>query len=66
MPTTQHLSELLGQAQRLDIDRLVLDKLPTVLDQQQKQNKIKNLLQKLKNQGFIYTEGKVWKMSKPS
>lgn len=55
-----------GQAKRLDIDRLVLDKLPTVLDQQQKQNKIKNLLQKLKNQGFIYTEGKVWKMSKPS
>lgn len=66
MPTTQHLSELLGQAKRLDIDRLVLDKLPTVLDQQQKQNKIKNLLQKLKNQGFIYTEGKVWKISKPS
>lgn len=55
-----------GQAKRLDIDRLVLDKLPTVLDQQQKQNKVKNLLQNLKNQGFIYTKGKVWKMSKPS
>lgn len=66
MPTTQHLSELLGQAKRLDIDRLVLDQPPAVLDQQQKQNKIKNLLQKLKNQGFIYTEGKVWKISKPS
>jgi len=43
---------------------ILLDKLPDVLDEAQKKNKIKNLLQQLKNKGIIYPEGKVWKMSK--
>mgnify|MGYP003110135411 CR=1 FL=1 len=54
-----------GQAKRADIDRLLLDKLPDVLDEQQKANKIRNLLQSLKYQGLIEVEGKTWRMSKP-
>lgn len=53
-----------GSARRADIDKLLLDKLPEVLDQQQKANKIKNLLQALKNQGVIEPQGKLWKISK--
>ncbi|WP_235598572.1 ATP-binding protein [Pseudomonas aeruginosa] len=53
-----------GSARRADIDKLLLDKLPEVLDQQQKANKIKNLLQALKNQKVIEPQGKLWKMSK--
>lgn len=53
-----------GSARRADIDKLLLDKLPDVLDRQQKANKIKNLLQALKNQGVIETKGKLWGMSK--
>lgn len=47
-----------------DFEKILLDKLPDVLDEDQKKNKIKNLLQQLKNKGTIYPEGKVWKMSK--
>jgi ATP-dependent DNA helicase RecG len=43
-----------------------LDKLPDVLDEEQKKNKIKNILQQLKNNGIIHPDGKVWKMSKPA
>jgi len=50
-------------ARRADIDRLVLDKLPDVLDEQQKQHKIKNLLQSLKNQGLIINSGRTWRLS---
>lgn len=55
-----------GSAKRLDIDRLLLDKLPDVLDQKQKGNKVRNLLQALKHEGLIEPEGKSWRMSKSS
>jgi ATP-dependent DNA helicase RecG len=45
-------------------NRRVLDKLPEILDITQKKNKIKNILQSMKNQGNIKVEGKIWKMSK--
>lgn len=48
-----------------DFEKVLLDKLPDVLDEAQKKHKIKNLLQQLKNKGIIYPDGKVWKMSKP-
>ncbi len=57
--------EKFGSAKRLNIDRLLFDKLPDVLDEKQKSNKIKNLLQALKSEGVIKPEGKIWKMSKP-
>lgn len=67
----QHYKQLIVEylekfevAKRLDIDRLLLDKLPDVLDEKQKDNKIKNLLQALKNQGLIVPDGKSWRISK--
>jgi ATP-dependent DNA helicase RecG len=52
-------------ATKTNIDHLVLDKLPDVLDIIQKRNKIKNNLQTLRKQGKIDIKGKIWKMSKP-
>ena len=56
--------EKFGTAKRVDINGLVLDKLPNVLDETQKYNKVKNLLQALKQKGLIESEGKSWRMSK--
>ncbi|ATJ84716.1 RNA-binding domain-containing protein [Halomonas beimenensis] len=56
--------EEFGEARRKDIDALLLDKLPDILDEHQKSHKVKNLLQSLKNQGVIEPEGKRWRMSK--
>jgi ATP-dependent DNA helicase RecG len=47
-----------------DFEKILLDKLPEILDISQKKNKIKNILQSMKNQGKIKVEGKIWKMSK--
>jgi len=52
------------QAERLDIDNMLLDKLPDILDQQQKKDKVKNLLQSLRNKGIIEVIDKVWVLSK--
>lgn len=54
-----------GEGKKTDYEKILLDKLPDVLDQDQKSNKIKNNLQRLRIQGVIYPEGKVWRMSKP-
>jgi ATP-dependent DNA helicase RecG len=62
---TDYLSEF-GDGLKSDFEKVLLDKLPDVLDEAQKKHKIKNILQKLKNKGIIYPEGKVWKMSKPA
>lgn len=56
--------ERFGTAKRVDINGLLLDKLPNVLDATQKYNKVKNLLQALKQAGLIESEGKSWRMSK--
>ncbi|GAA5220071.1 RNA-binding domain-containing protein [Membranihabitans marinus] len=48
-----------------DFEKILLDKLPDVLDIEQKKNKVKNNLQTLRKQGKIVPDGKVWKMSKP-
>lgn len=53
-----------GEGKREDFERVLLGKLPDVLDQKQKSNKIKNNLQKLRVKGIISPIGKVWKMSK--
>ncbi len=36
-------------ARRKELEKMLLDKLPGILDEQQKKNKVKNILQKLKN-----------------
>ena len=53
-----------GEGRRVDFERILLDKLPDVLDIEQKRNKIKNNLQVLRRQGDIVIQGKIWKMSK--
>lgn len=55
-----------GEGKRTDFEEILLDKLPDVLDENQKKHKIKNNLQKLRLQGIISPLGKVWKMSKPN
>jgi ATP-dependent DNA helicase RecG len=55
-----------GKAKRTELEAILLDKLPDVLDIQQKRDKVKNNLQTLKKQGLIQPEGKIWKMSKPT
>ncbi len=49
---------------KADFEKILLDKLPDVLDEQQKKNKVKNNLQVLRRSGVICNEGKTWKMSK--
>lgn len=53
-----------GEAKRTDFEDILLDKLPGVLNEVQKRNKVKNNLQKLRFKGLIYPDGKIWKMSK--
>lgn len=50
---------------RADFEKILLDKLPDILDIAQKKNKVKNNLQYLKRQGIIEPFGKTWRMSKP-
>ena len=52
-------------AKRIELEDILLDKLPDVLDIQQKRDKVKKKLQTLKNQWIISPDGKTWKMSKP-
>jgi ATP-dependent DNA helicase RecG len=52
------------EAKRVDIEKLLLDKLPEVLDEKQKYNKIKNLLQSMKNKGLVSTNGKIWRLTR--
>jgi ATP-dependent DNA helicase RecG len=50
-----------GQGKRTDFENILLVKLPDVLDEIQKQNKVKNILQKLRKQGKItLNENRVW------
>lgn len=56
--------EKFGKGTRTDFEDLLLDKLPDVLDIEQKKNKVKNNLQTLRRQGKIKPDGKVWRMSK--
>ncbi|WP_428655991.1 RNA-binding domain-containing protein [Runella sp.] len=58
-----------GQANRKQIEELLMDKLPDILNQQQKSNKVKNLLSWLKNNGEIERLGigqkkSIWQANK--
>jgi len=46
-----------GHASRKDIDNLLIDKLSDVLDQQQKRNKIRNILNAMSRAGTIRNDG---------
>lgn len=66
------LLEKQGQATRQDFDNLLLEKLSDALDEGQKKNFIKNLLQEMRRDGVIRpVEGRrgigaKWELSKPS
>ena len=53
-----------SEGKRADFEKILLDKLPDVLDEQQKKNKIKNNLQELRKSAIINNIGKTWRMSK--
>lgn len=50
--------------QRADFEKILMDKLPDILDDSQKKNKVKNLLQAMRKARIIDTLGKTWMMSK--
>lgn len=56
--------EKFGEGERTDFENLLLDKLPDVLDLQQKKNKIKNNLQALRKSGEITNMDKIWMLPK--
>jgi len=53
-----------GKAKRSDFLSLLIDKLPAVLSESKKENRIKNYLQELRINQIIEIEGKYWKMAK--
>jgi len=53
-----------GEAKKSDFVKALASKLPDILSQQQKENKIKNYLQDLRHEGLIVNSGKYWKMAK--
>ncbi|CAA6813970.1 MAG: Transcriptional regulator [uncultured Campylobacterales bacterium] len=50
-----------GEARKSDLFKLLATKLPDALNQDQKNNKIKNYLQDMKKNNLIKLEGKFWK-----
>lgn len=48
------------QAKRADLEGFLMDRLPQVLDIEQRKNRIRNLLQKMRLQGLIQTKGRSW------
>ena len=51
-------------AKRADFEKVLLDKLPDILDKKQKKNKVRNNLQSLRKNGIIENIGNTWRMSK--
>jgi ATP-dependent DNA helicase RecG len=51
-------------ATRVDFEKILLDKLPDILDEEQKKNKVKNNLQSLRKSGKIEPDGRTWHLSK--
>jgi len=52
------------EGRKSDFEQILIDKLPDILDIEQKKNKVKNNLQSLRKQGKIIPKGKIWRMSK--
>lgn len=55
-----------GQAQRSDLDRLLKDKLSDLLSEKQKKDKVRNLLQRMRRDGRVVSEGRtqstIWRL----
>ena len=53
-----------GSGKREDFEKLLLDKLPDILDDEQKKNKVKNNLQSLRTAHKIKSDKGIWYLSK--
>ena len=53
-----------SEGMKSDFEKVLLDKLPDILDEQKKKNKIKNALQDLRKAGVISAMGRKWRISK--
>lgn len=53
-----------GEGKKADFEKVLMEKLPDILDVEQKRNKIKNNLQILRTKGIIEPNGKLWKIIK--
>ncbi len=49
-----------GTAKKADFEKVLLDKLPDVLDDKQKKDRVRNILQKLRRAGIIKTIARKW------
>jgi len=52
------------EGKRADFEKILLEKLSAILDEQQKKNKVKNALQSLRKSGDIINKEQIWRMSK--
>ena len=53
-----------GQAKRSDIEGLLFGKLSRLLSEERKKNKVKNLLQAMRQDEIITSNGKIWELKK--
>lgn len=53
------------EAKKADFEELLLDKISDALDEKQKKDKIKNILQSMRRANIINNFGKIWRLSKP-
>lgn len=51
-----------NSAKRVDFEEFLFDKLPDILNEEQKKSKIKNILQSLRRSGKIQVKGKIWSL----
>lgn len=49
-------------AKRADLEHFLLDKLPQVLDEEKRRNRIRNLLQKMRKEELIKAQGLFWQL----
>ena len=43
-----------------DFDKMLANKLPQVLDEKQRKTRVRNLLQKMRREGSVVSEGRSW------
>ncbi len=67
----QHYQELIlqylrkfKQAKRIDFEKLLIDKLPQMLDEDQRKHRVRNLLQKMRKEGLLEAKGLTWHLKK--
>ena len=51
-------------AKRADFEKLLIDKLPQILDENQRKHRVRNLLQKMRKDGLVEAKGLTWYLKK--